>query len=331
MSYGLNTALLLLALSGLVSLAGCKEQVRDGPGQPVSDEKKLWQAPDTSTIPYNSEGDLIRYGRSLISNTAYYLGPKGKVATITNGMACQNCHLDAGTRPWGNHYGRATATFPAFRERSGTIETLTKRINDCIERSLNGRPIDTASREMQAILAYMGWLGKDVPKGTSPHGSGIRQLEFLDRPADPVAGEQIYRAKCQRCHGPDGSGTFNGDGLTYQYPPLWGVHSYTTAAGLYRLSKIAGYIKDNMPFDSVALGRELSLGDAWDVGAFINSQPHPVKKFRQDWPDISSKPPDHPFGPFIDSFPTAQHKYGPFGPIVAANKEYKERKLSAKN
>jgi thiosulfate dehydrogenase len=328
MRYGLRTALRLLALPGLVFLAWCREQVSDVPEQSASKEE-LWKAPDTASIPRGAEGELIRYGRSLIANTGYYLGPKGKVASITNGMACQNCHLDAGTRPWGNHYGRAAATFPNFRDRSGTIESLSKRVNDCIERSLNGRVIDSNSREMQAILAYMRWLGKDVPKGKSPHGSGLKQLEYLDRPADPVAGAQVYRAYCQRCHGQDGSGTFNADGITYQYPPLWGEHSYTTAAGLYRLSKIAGYVQENMPFDSVLLGKRLLIGDVWDVGAYINSQPRPVRTFNEDWPDISTKPPDHPFGPFIDSLPIAQHKFGPFGPIVKAKKEYKERKLTA--
>src|SRR5687767_135986 len=54
-----------------------------------------WNAPDTATIPGTAEGDLIRYGRELVSRTAVYLGPKGKVARISNGMNCQNCHLDA--------------------------------------------------------------------------------------------------------------------------------------------------------------------------------------------------------------------------------------------
>jgi thiosulfate dehydrogenase len=292
-------------------------------------EEALWKAPDTSEIPHNKEGALIRYGRDLIANTALYFGQKGTIAQTTNGMNCQNCHLDAGTRPWGNNYGRARATFPNFRARSGTIETLEKRVNDCLERSLNGKPIDTAGKEMQAIIAYMTWLGKNVPNGSKPHGTGIKELEYLDRPADVANGEQVYKRQCQRCHNTDGSGVRNPDLISYQYPPLWGENSYTTAAGLYRLSRIAGYVKENMPFDSVNLGKALSIGDAWDVGAFVISQPRPVKTFKEDWPDISAKPPDHPFGPFIDSFPEAQHKYGPFGPIVKAQKEYKEKKLSA--
>jgi thiosulfate dehydrogenase len=42
------------------------------------------------------ERELIIYGQDLIAHTAKYLGPKGSVAQITNGMNCQNCHLQAG-------------------------------------------------------------------------------------------------------------------------------------------------------------------------------------------------------------------------------------------
>ena len=44
------------------------------------------------------------------------------------------------------------------------------------------------------------------------------------------------------------------------------------------------------------------------------------KIFKEDWPDISKKPIDHPFGPFTDGFSEEQHKYGPFKPIVEARK-----------
>ena len=80
-----------------------------------------WHPPDTSQISFAPEGNLIHYGRDLIANTAVYLGPKGSVAAITNGMNCQNCHLDAGTKFFGNNYGAVFSTYPRFRERSGTI------------------------------------------------------------------------------------------------------------------------------------------------------------------------------------------------------------------
>lgn len=286
-----------------------------------------WQAPDINRIPPTKEGSLIRYGRELIVNTSLYLGPKGKIAAISNGMNCQNCHLDAGARPWGNNYSAVFSTYPKFRDRSGTIENIYRRVNDCIERSLNGTALDTNSHEMQAIYAYMKWLGQEVPAGTRPAAAGIRDIPWLSRAADPGKGGMIYDRKCQRCHGIGGNGLLKPDSTMYVYPPLWGDHSYNTGAGLYRISRLAGYIKDNMPFgvshrdtgscppDSSALTDE----EAWDLAAFINSRPRPEKIFKNDWPVISRKPVDYPFGPYPDSFPERQHKYGPFSPITNAN------------
>lgn len=275
-----------------------------------------WQAPDTSNIPRTTAGDLIRYGRDLIARTALYLGPEGKVTRVSNGMNCQNCHLDAGTKPWGNNYSGVAATYPKYRERSGTIESIEKKINDCLERSLNGKTIDSNSREMRAMVAYMHWLGTGVPKGKKPLGSGIVTLNYLDRPADPVLGKTVYIAQCQRCHGANGQGQADvSNGTGYLYPPLWGPHSFNTGAGIYRLSKMAGYVKDNMPLGASHGNTTLTEEQAWDVAAFINSQPHPKKDLQHDWPDIRTKPVDHPFGPFADTFSEQQHKFGPFGPI----------------
>jgi thiosulfate dehydrogenase len=89
-----------------------------------------WTGAGANQIPITAEGELIRYGRNLIANTSQYLGPRGSVAHISNGMNCQNCHLEAGTKPWGNNYGAVASTYPKFRERSGTIETIEKRVND---------------------------------------------------------------------------------------------------------------------------------------------------------------------------------------------------------
>jgi thiosulfate dehydrogenase len=127
--------------------------------------------------------------------------------------------------------------------------------------------------------------------------------------------------KCQRCHGPDGCGVFSADSTKYIYPPLWGEHSYNTGAGLFRISRFAGYVKDNMPFGASRDEQQLTDKEAWDVAAFVNSQPRPQKDFHKDWPDISRKPVDHPFGPYADSFSEHQHKYGPFAPIARDRKK----------
>lgn len=281
----------------------------------------LWFGRDIVSAPAGPQGDLVRYGHELIAHTAKYIGPQGSVARLTNGMNCQNCHLDAGSRPWGNNYGAVAATYPKFRDRSGTVESLVKRIDDCCIRSLNGTPPDSSSREMQAMVAYIQWLGAPVAKGKKPYGSGIFDLHILPRAADPVRGQKVFSSQCTSCHGADGQGIRDFSGVMYQYPPLWGPHSYNNGAGLFRLSRLAGYIKYNMPYRSSYDGQTpLSDEDAWDVAAFINSQPRPSADISKDWPDIAKKPFDHPFGPYADSFSEQQHKYGPFAAIKAAHK-----------
>lgn len=287
--------------------------------------ENVWIPPDSHQLVSRPEAGLIRYGRALIAGTSFYLGPKGKVRHSTNGMNCQNCHLEAGARPWGDNFGAVYSTYPRFRERRGAIESISQRVNDCMERSLNGQALDTGSREMQAMIAYIKWLGEGVSKGTKPKGCGIRSLKFMARAADLSKGQSVYQNKCMSCHGPDGQGKTDSTGNFYQYPPLWGRHSYNTAAGLYRLSRFAGYVKDNMPLGASYQNPVLTDEEAWDVAAFINSRPRPDRKFSQDWPDKALKPADLPFGPYTDSFSERRHKYGPFDPILKEQERAKGR------
>jgi thiosulfate dehydrogenase len=287
------------------------------------DPSSVWKAPDWSSVDNESNAEDIKYGRELIANTSEYLGPNGKVKAISNGMNCQNCHIQAGTAPLGNNYGAVAATYPKMRARSGTEEDIEKRINDCFERSLNGEPLERNSKEMIAIKAYINWVGKDVPKGETPVGSGIYEVPLLDRAADPIKGKLVYDNQCASCHQADGKGMSKPDGKGYIYPPLWGENSYNHGAGLYRLSRFAGYVKANMPLGATFENPMLTDEEAWDVAAYVNSMERPTKDLSKDWPDISKKPMDHPFGPFSDEFSEEQHKFGPFKPI-------KEAKESAK-
>lgn len=275
-----------------------------------------WKAPDINLLGNDSVAALIRYGKDLITNTAKYLGPRGNVAAITNGMNCQNCHIEAGIKPYGNCFSAVASIYPVFRPRSGIKESVEFRVNDCLQRSLNGKTIDSLGKEMRAMVAYLKWVGKDVPKGTKPAGAGTQDLAFINRAADPAKGKEVYALQCSRCHGANGEGQLKFDSVEYAYPPLWGPHSYNVSAGLYRISKLAAYAKDNMPFGiATHENPQLTNEEAWDVAAFINSQPRPEKKFAHDWPDISKKSFDYPFGPYKDGFTEPQHKYGPFEPI----------------
>ena len=317
-------AVILLLMVAVVTLLEIISYLKNK--VPISREPvdSTWVAPSlfTDGVTDGKEREQVIYGQDLVAHTANYFGPKGSVLQITNGMNCQNCHLNAGTRAWANNYGAVYSTYPKFRERSGSVEDIHKRVNDCFERSLNGKAIDTGSREMQAIYTYLKWLGKDVPKGKKPYGSGLEKIPFLDRAASTENGKLVYNSKCQSCHGATGEGQANPDGKSFATPPLWGNHSYNDGAGLYRLSNFASFVKSNMPFGQANHGNQvLSLEEAWDVAAFVNSQQRPHIDQTKDWPDISKKPVDFPFGPYPDTFTDKQHKYGPFQPIEDARKK----------
>ncbi|HRE36831.1 MAG TPA: c-type cytochrome [Chitinophagaceae bacterium] len=322
---------IIAAVVGIVALVEMAKVIR-----PSEKESPLTTTTDSSWVTpslftdnelQGAERELVIYGEDIIANTARYFGPHGSVAAITNGMNCQNCHLNAGKKTWGNNYSAVYSTYPKFRDRSGGMESIYKRVGDCFERSLNGTAPDSNSREYQAIYAYIKWLGKDVKKGERPVGSGISKLNYLDRAADPVKGKAVYTAQCQSCHGANGEGQLSLNGVSYEYPPLWGEHSYNDGAGLFRLSNFAGYVKSNMPFKQATHDNpKLTTEEAWDVAAYVNSQPRPKKDLRNDWPDISKKPFDHPFGPYADGFSESQHKYGPYKPIIAKKEELAKKK-----
>src|SRR6185503_9459271 len=116
--------LLVLHVTGLPTPEKEIPKKEASPKKETTEKPKadVWIAPDTTQIKTEKNAAQIIYGRELISNTALYLGPQGKVQHSSNGMNCQNCHLDAGTKPFGNNYSAVASTYPKFRERSGGME-----------------------------------------------------------------------------------------------------------------------------------------------------------------------------------------------------------------
>jgi thiosulfate dehydrogenase len=293
-------------------------------GMTKKEEIAYWIPKDINTITDAKQREQIAYGKELITHTSKYFGPKGSILQIANGLNCQNCHLQAGTAIFANNYGSVASLFPKLRARSGKIETVYKRVNDCFERSLNSKAIDTGGKELQAMVAYINFIGSNVEKGKKAEGSGLKDLVYLDRAAEPQKGQLVYTSKCQSCHQQNGEGVYNSDTTEYTFPPLWGPHSYNDGAGLYRISNMAKYVKYNMPLGTTYKNPQLTDEEAWDVAAFITSQPRPHVNESMDWPDISKKPVDHPFGPYADNFSEQQHKYGPFEPIEDVHKKNEE-------
>jgi thiosulfate dehydrogenase len=288
-------------------------------------EEALFVPPDTSEIPEGKFGDMIRYGRELIVNTAYYLGPDGTVGYhLNNKMNCGNCHLDAGTRPYALNYFSSHARYPQYRGRENEILSLADRVNNCIERPHHGRPIPLDSKEMVAIISYIKWLGQDVPVGKRVKGDNGIDIKFPDRPADPERGAVVYATHCASCHGANGQGQWRYDSVTYAYPPLWGMQSYEEGSSMHRVLKAARFIKANMP-DKKAFWYKPVLTDeeAIDVAAFINDDrihPRPVPAISRGYDSVQVKPIDYGVGPFADTFSEMQHKFGPHQPIIDYHK-----------
>src|SRR5271157_5689329 len=106
-----------------------------------------FNVPTNATIPGGPEGDAIKLGRSLITDTRKKL-PKN----VGNGLNCSNCHLGAGTKEGAGPFVGLWGVYPEYRTRNGHINSMQERVNDCFERSMNGRALVLDSQEMNAFL-----------------------------------------------------------------------------------------------------------------------------------------------------------------------------------
>lgn len=277
--------------------------------------------PDTAQIPQTETGNEIRYGMDLFARTAYYLGPEGKVMKLCgNRMNCQNCHLDVGMRPYSNGFLETYLKYPQYRSREGMVLTIEDRINNCFERPMNGKMLPMDSREMRAMVAYLRWLCEGRKVSYDEDSLHLGKISLPERAASPEKGARIYTQKCASCHGPNGQGQMDAEGIAYQYPPLWGANSYAQGSSMHRVITAARFIKWSMPYSATRTEPQLTDEEAFDVAAFINADsihPRPYRPLERDCPDLENKPIDFPEGPFLDSFPIRQHKYGPFKPIQA--------------
>ncbi len=285
-----------------------------------------WIAPNPDKLPDDAWGRTVRLGRDLIARTYAHIGPE--VADPAkryagNNLACRNCHIGAGTQPFGNPLVGAFANYPSYRARSGRVGTIEDRIQGCMTRSMNGRKLPPGSAELTAMVAYLKFLATGRPVGEKLPGHGSGHMPELDRAADPARGRAVYASVCAVCHGADGRGQRNGkpgEAKGYLVPPLWGPDSFNDGAGMDRLIEAANFIHDDMPGGTTWKHPVVAAPDAWDVAAYVQSKPRPHKAgLEQDYPDLWQKPVDTPYGPYPDGFSQQQHRLGPFAPIRAAH------------
>jgi thiosulfate dehydrogenase len=289
-----------------------------------------WTMPEVSALPRDARGQLIREGRDLMLATYAHIGPN--VADVAkrfagNNLACTNCHLAGGTKKFGLPLFGIYNDFPAYSARTGGPISIEDRINSCTTRSMNGRAMPNDAPEMRALVAYVEFLSTSVPPGQQLPGLGAGKMKELTRPADPERGRAVYVSSCAACHNTDGTGILRDRGapqLGYMMPPLWGPGSYNDGAGMARLINFANFVHFTMPHGADYLNPQLTIEQAWDVAAYVLSQPRPQRAgLAKDFPDLLNKPVDAPYGPYADGFSEKQHKYGPFAPIRDAIKRLK--------
>ena len=237
-------------------------------------EKQAFITQAIETIPKDALGESILRGKNYLENTKetlpHYVGAK---------MNCTSCHLSSGQQQLAGPWVGITARFPQYRSRSGKVDTLPDRVNDCFERSLNGKRLPENSSYMTDIIAYMTWLSKGYKVGFDVTGSGMPKLK-IDRAPNIENGKKVYANKCASCHQANGQGLFSDNGKII-YPALWGKDSFNVGAGMARLHTAAGFVKYNMPLGQ---GGSLTQDEAWDVAAYFTTQPRPdFKKKINDW------------------------------------------------
>ena len=239
----------------------------------------VFTPPSPESIPAGLAGERIRLGYQIVVHTQQYAK-----RYVGNKLNCTNCHLDAGLNPNAASFVGLSVLYPEYRSRADRTMSLADRINECFERSMNGKALPPDSSKLQAVVAYIGWLSQNVPRGSKVAWRGIPRINPSRQP-DPAGGKTVYEKKCSFCHGIDGRGTMAA-------PPVWGPHSYNIASGMARVSVAASFIKANMPR---GWGWSVSDDEAFDVAAYINSQPRPDFPGKvRDWPK-GGKPADAPY------------------------------------
>ena len=284
--------------------------------------------PEIDKLPPGQYRELVQYGHELTVRTFAHIGPEVQDVRrrlAGNNLACASCHQQNATKPFAMPWSGVSATFPQYRGREDDISTVEERVNGCMERSMNGKPLPLGSDEMKAFVAYIHFLSQGIPVGQEVEGAATKATRVPDRRADLVAGRQVYQAQCVACHGPDGQGVragAAGSAQGYVFPPLWGKDSFNNGAGMNRLLTATRFIRHNMPQGTTFKAPVLTDDEAFDVAAYVLSQPRPVKAgLDKDFPARWNKPVDAAFPPYVDGAPADQHRFGPYPPLLEAAKK----------
>jgi thiosulfate dehydrogenase len=249
-----------------------------GVGYLLWDRTDAYYAVDLAALGPGPENDLVRYGHALIVDTPRYIGRSAENPAMAyggNDLACQSCHLKAGLHPFAAPFVSTAATFPMMVNNK--VVTLPDRINSCMGLGLNGQPLPEDSQEMAALIAYIEFVGKGTPEGVRLPGMGLMPIALPEALPDSRRGLAVYAQHCASCHGQNGQGERKQPpNIGYYVPPLWGEGSFNGGAGMGQLFYAASFIRANMPTGVDYRTPTLTVQEAWDVAAYMISNPHPI-------------------------------------------------------
>jgi thiosulfate dehydrogenase len=227
----------------------------------------LFQPPAEQDMPKNEFGQVIKMGRDVFQQTTLYAGPYvGK----TN-LRCASCHLDAGRLAYSAPLWAAYVSYPAYRSKNKHVNTFPERMQGCFKYSMNGKAPPLGDPVLVALESYAYWLASGAPIDSKIAGRGYPPVPKPALPRDFQRGQQVFEQHCALCHGADGAGQADANGLPV-FPALWGAKSFNWGAGMGSIKNAAGFIKANMP---LGLGGTLSDQQAWDVATFMDSHERP--------------------------------------------------------
>jgi len=237
-----------------------------GDWQPHAQNPDAFEPPPDSALPPRAEdAAAVLLGERIFTNT-----PKFAPKYAGNALSCRNCHTDRGRNPVSGPVWAAVPVYPQYRPKDRLVNSLAIRIEGCFRYSQNGTPPPADGEEMVALMTYMGWLATGLPIGIEPKAAGYPELAKPALAPDRQRGKAVYAENCALCHGADGQGRVVAGAQVM--PPLWGPQSYNWGAGMHTVDNAAAFVFSNMPYGAPGM---LTVQQAWDVAAWLNSQPRP--------------------------------------------------------
>ncbi|AQW32488.1 c-type cytochrome [Ralstonia syzygii subsp. celebesensis] len=238
-----------------------------------------WTAPDPATLPAGDAGNAIRYGKALLDQTSKLIGPNAPDPAkrfAGNNLNCVHCHAAGpsglpGTKPYSMPLVNVVYEYPKLDVKSMKVITLQERVAGMIGKGPAGA-IPADGPEMQAILAYLQWLGRSGKPDTRMAQTGLDDVAMPDRSANPGHGEQLYRAHCIACHQQDGTGIKTPDyarGGGYSFPPIAGNDSYDDGGHMAMVPLLTRFLHVNMPYGSSKPSPQLTVDEAYDIAAYV--------------------------------------------------------------